>query len=56
VAPPLMDNRPNSGKVWGIKLDIKKIKKTVEIRSNRDMMISVSLPILDKKEILDFIQ
>lgn len=49
LSPALMDNRPNSGNVWGIKLEIKKFKKTVEIRSNRDMMISVSVPLLDKE-------
>jgi hypothetical protein len=43
LAPHLMDNRPHSGNVWGIKLDIKKFKKTVEIRSNRDLPISITL-------------
>lgn len=50
LSPALMDNRPHSGVVWGIKLEIKKFKKTVEIRSNRDMMISVSVQMLDKEE------
>ncbi len=52
LAPHLMDNRPNSGNVWGIKLDIKKFKKTVEIRSNRDMNVSVSFPLLIKDDLL----
>ena len=51
LAPQLMDNRRNSGNVWGIKLDIKKIKKTVEIRSNRDMNISITLPLLFKDDL-----
>ncbi|HZL11063.1 MAG TPA: hypothetical protein VFC65_13805 [Prolixibacteraceae bacterium] len=52
LSPALMDNRPNSGNVWGIKLEIKKFKKTVEIRSNRDMMNSVTVPLLDKEEVI----
>ena len=52
LSPALMDNRPHSGLVWGIKLEIKKFKKTVEIRSNRDMMICVSVPLLDKEELI----
>lgn len=40
---------------WGMKLEIKKFRKTVEIRSNRDMMISVSVPLLNKEEVLNLI-
>lgn len=53
LSPHLMENRPHSGNVWGIKLDIKKFRKTVEIRSNRDMNISVIFPLLNKVEILN---
>lgn len=52
LSPALMDNRPNSGNVWGIKLEIKRFKKTVEIRSNRDMMISLTVPLMDKEEVI----
>ena len=56
LSPALRDNRPNSGYVWGIKLEIKKFKKSVEIRSIRDMMISVSVPLLDKREVIESFQ
>lgn len=55
LAPHLMENRPHSGNVWGIKLDIKKFKKKVVIRSKRDSNIAVEVPVLNKKEILDVI-
>ncbi len=52
LAPHLMDNRPHSGNVWGIKLDLKKFKKRIIIRSNRDSNIAVELPLIKKEEIL----
>ncbi|RKD90432.1 hypothetical protein [Mangrovibacterium diazotrophicum] len=52
LSPTLMDNRPNSGHVWGIKLDIKQFKKTVDIRSNRNREIFVTVPLLTKEELL----
>lgn len=52
LSPALMDNRPHSGNVWGIKLDINKEQKIVEIRSNRDMMISITVPLMDKEEVI----
>ncbi len=55
LTPHLMDNRPNSGNVWGIKLEIKKFKKIVEIRSNRDMNVSVTVPLLFKDDLIKII-
>lgn len=52
LAPHLMDNRPHSENVWGIKLDIKKFKKKVIIRSNRDSNSAVEIPLLLKNELL----
>lgn len=52
LSPQFMDNRPHSGNVWGIKLDIKKFKKTIEIRSNQDQNNSITLPLIFKDELL----
>jgi len=52
LSASLMDNRLHSGNEGGIKLEINNINKTVEIRSNRDMMISVSVQLLDKGAVI----
>ncbi len=50
----LMDNRPNSGDVWGIKLDINLIDEIVKVRSNRDQDTYVELELLDAPDIVNY--
>ncbi|MCD4674743.1 MAG: hypothetical protein K8S18_01955 [Desulfobacula sp.] len=50
----LMDNRPNSGDVWGIKLGINLIDKIAIARSNRDQDINIELELLDASDVIDY--
>lgn len=52
----LMDNRPNSGEVWGMKLDIKFKEKKVIVRSNRDQDINIELRLLEVTDVVDYFQ
>lgn len=51
----LMENRKNSGDVWGIKFFIRDIDETIiTLRSKQLYSASVKLPLLDKKGVLKY--
>lgn len=55
LSPVLMENRKNSGDVWGIKFYISDSNDTIiTLRSKQMYSVSVKLPLLDKKGVLKY--
>lgn len=58
LSPRLMDNRPHSGDVWGIKMDINKSSMSAQIYNLKDSCLRISVELLTStaisKQLQDF--